>query len=854
MLITETVITAEEEKHIAAVQKAMEERGMLDHTIVHGVFVGPARSGKNSLMERLLGRMPSSVSPSTGVAESVVQVKVIQKSTTFAANVIESIWSIMDYDDEAIKLMLINNESKNIIQEHVDITSLGADLSDSRNINLSIGENEIIVVDSESDDEWFEAESNLPDNQPAQSSSTRGRRQLPDSYVPPLEILKAALRRKGKAGLETLRQHFQKTWSLYLTNTGGQMEFQEVLPLLVSGPSVFFFTFRLDRDITQRYVIEYEVSGGDKAEPYTSNLSIVEGLLQTLATIAAMGTFIYKGLQRTKTALRPKVFIIGTHKDQLESNTADKYIANVDQQLQKAIKQTSHYDHLIEFASSKPTRLIFAVNNFSMSDVEFKNIRLAVERVVVRNEFQMTSPAHWLIFSLALRKLEPYVISFEECLEIAKQCCLVDNEVTEALHFIQSKMGLIRHFQYDDVKDLVVIHPQFLFDKVTDLIVDTFTFEKVGIPKMTKFKQNGIFSLSEFEAVSSRSSADIQPFQFAKLLERLRIAAPFQMDGERKYFFPCVLAHALEDAYQQLMLTETQISQLIVTFECGYCPKGLAGALIKYLMANEMESCYTWEIYTDKIFRNQVSFHVGPLDTIVLRITPTYLEIICIPGKFPNRDQKCPLSKVCSEVRNAVEAGIKQVTSDINYVNAQHSLTFRCECKGDHLASLKYLGTEPYILYCSKTNKQYPLSPEHELWLVKKPQPHQDPVPPPQTHNYDLENHHTVSGRLTQYHGQTERLTDDHHAVLLKQLTKHSADWKMIGLYLGFSSGELKDIEARPFLQPGAPTSWLSAMLVQWLQWAPGDSRGSTSFATLKALKTALNEACLGATAHDLGV
>ena len=54
---------------------------MLDHTIVHGVFVGPARSGKNSLMERLLGRMPSSVSPSTGVAESVVQVKVIQKST-----------------------------------------------------------------------------------------------------------------------------------------------------------------------------------------------------------------------------------------------------------------------------------------------------------------------------------------------------------------------------------------------------------------------------------------------------------------------------------------------------------------------------------------------------------------------------------------------------------------------------------------------------------------------------------------------------------------------------------------------------------------------------------------------------
>ena len=63
-LLSEFVMDLEEEKHIAAVQKAIQERGMLDHTIVHGVFVGPARSGKNSLMERLLGRMPSSVSPS----------------------------------------------------------------------------------------------------------------------------------------------------------------------------------------------------------------------------------------------------------------------------------------------------------------------------------------------------------------------------------------------------------------------------------------------------------------------------------------------------------------------------------------------------------------------------------------------------------------------------------------------------------------------------------------------------------------------------------------------------------------------------------------------------------------------
>jgi hypothetical protein len=422
-------------------------------------------------------------------------------------------------------------------------------------------------------------------------------------------------------------------------------------------------------------------------------------------------------------------------------------------------------------------------------------------------------------------------------------------------------MGLIRYFQYDDVKDLVIIHPQFLFDKVTELIVDTFTFERVGVPKMTKFKQNGIFSLREFEAASSRRSTDIQPLQFARLLERLRIAAPFQMDGERMYFFPCVLAHALEDVYQLLMLTSTPIPQLVVTFKCGYCPNGLAGALIKYLMANEMESCYTWEIYTDKIFRNQVSFHVGPLDTIILRITPTYLEIVCIPGNFPNRDKKCPLSKVCSEVRNAVEAGIKQVMSDINYVNAQHGLTFRCRCKGDHPASLKYLGTEPYILYCSKTNEQYPLSPEHEHWQVRKPQPHQGPMPPPQAPadqqtqppiakrfctDSEADHHAILVNQLEKHSTEYGRLTQSHLGGLLSQLSQHATKWRDIGTHLGFLPGDLSNIEATPNLWQGGPVSWLSAMLAQWLQ--------RTSFATLEDLKTALGKAGLAAAAHDLKI
>ena len=866
VFITETIISAEEEKHIAAVQKAMEERGMLDHTIVHGVFVGPARSGKNSLMERLLGRMPSSVSPSTGVAESVVQVKVIQKSATFAANVEESIWSVMDYDDEAIKLMLINSESQNKVEIPILQTEEPVDTVNSEDSSQSLetptsntdqDKSQCEIIDLESEDEWYEAQSSLADDQPiVPSSSIRPRPQLPNSYVPPIEIVKIALRKKGKAGLEVLQQHFHKTWSLYLTNTGGQMEFQEVLPLLVSGPSMFFFTFRLDRDLNKSYAIEYDLSDGTSAKPYTSTLTTLGGILQTLASVSAMGTFVYKGLQKGMVALRPKVFLVGTHKDKLDSKKADKHIAKLDQQLQKTLKSTAHYKDLVEFAS--PTQLIFTVSNFSVSDLDFQNIRSAFERVVIKEEFRMTSPSHWLIFSLALRKLKSDVIHYDLCLEIARQCGLADDEVDEALHFIHSKMGLIRYFPYDDVKDFVVIRPQHLFDKVTELIVNTFTFENAGKQQMDDFKEKGIFSLVEFENIYSKSNSDIKAFQFLKLLERLRITAQFHLEGSVMIFFPCVLAHvptlkvSVFDKLSQ-KLTKTGVPPLLVTFRCGYCPKGIPGALVSYLMANEMRSSFTWKLCHDKIFRNQVSFRVGPLDTVVLDIYSTYLMITITIDKSLTRDTKCMPYKVCSAVCQAIETGIKQVTTSINYISAQHSLTFPCKCNSDHPAVLEFVGSTPHNMYCSKTNRTYPLPKGHELWLVS----HQDypsvslakPSSVPEQGSLD-----EVSPTVQPQCGQTERLMDDHHAVLLKQLIKHSADWKMIGSYLGFSQGELSNIETRPNLIQGAPESWLSAMLAQWLQWAPGDRRGSTSFATLKDLKAALNHAFLGATAHDLGV
>ena len=83
---------------------------------------------------------------------------------------------------------------------------------------------------------------------------------------------------------------------------------------------------------------------------------------------------------------------------------------------------------------------------------------------------------------------------------------------------------------------------------------------------------------------------------------------------------------------------------------------------------------------------------------------------------------------------------------------------------------------------------------------------------------------------------------------------KHAVKWREIGVHLGFFGRELDNIQAKPLLLSAAPDSWLREMLSIWLEWSPGDGRGSANFATLEDLKRALSDAGLGATAHDLHI
>ena len=95
--------------------------------------------------------------------------------------------------------------------------------------------------------------------------------------------------------------------------------------------------------------------------------------------------------------------------------------------------------------------------------------------------------------------------------------------------------------------------------------------------------------------------------------------------------------------------------------------------------------------------------------------------------------------------------------------------------------------------------------------------------------------------------GET-RLYDNNHTSIYNKLVDQATQWRTIGIHLGFKEYELDNIQSDPklFIEPSPTNSYLRVMLSKWLQWAPGDGRGSTNFATEGSLYDALLEADLG--------
>ena len=737
-------------RHLTICERIMRAKGKVDLNFALCLLNGPPRVGKSTFLSRITGRqLPHShlicETTSTGVAERVLQVVIKKASFTIAMAPQPGMnWQVITLSQEAAMMLkaILSSQPSSVLQQlespvpptSSSPTSEGLSSEAISTTVAEIARQPIAVEPTEA------LQSRLRFLRLGRGKKSH---RIP-GYQVPLEIFQKALRSKEWASAE---EFLKQSLNLYFTDVGGQPEFQEVLPAIIAGPSVFFIVFKLPDSLHQKYRVQYVESRSHKSITYESSFTVLESILQSLASIASMCSYVSRNSSEL-VPIKPKVVLVGTHKDQADA----KHIREVQRELKEVLVGTEHYkEGIIRFASSDEPAL--TINNLSDDETDASNIRRLVEDIASDPAFTISVPAPWLALLLALRLVESSVVSYEDCRSMANDCGIHgDEELKEALWFLHTKLGVIRYFhEIPELSDIVICDPQVIFDKITSLITCTFTFEETqDAYAEEEFRERGKFPARIIDEISSRSNEPLSGSKLVILLKHHRIIAPIYEDNQQQspshYLVPCVLSHApaqieirstskgrkpvlirkIAKVFKRRPRTAVTdsapvIHPLCILFKCGYCPKGVFGALIADLM-NPGSSRLRWRLIDDAIYRDQVSFNVGPAHHRVrISFLISFLEV-CISAdtdhakSLQQRDPKA----VFNAIRLELEQSLISVSKTLHYGSgARFYFGFHCSCF-DGSTPAVCDEDDPVVMKCNRCGSTTDLRDNHKFWFGEK--------------------------------------------------------------------------------------------------------------------------------------
>ena len=517
-------------RHLAACDRLIREKGKVDMNMALCMMNGPPRVGKSTFLCRITGRtLPqsdsSSETASTGVAERILQVAIKKASFTVAmASQLGTNWQVITLSQEVAVILKAILSSQPTSESHEVPTTASA--AHKLLPSLPSGSEEFsaeVITTTEADTNRQPVAAAVPEDTRSRlrlfHMSQRKKSNRTPGYQTYLEVLKKSL---GSKEWEAAEQLLKQSLTLYFHDMGGQPEFQEVLPAIIAGPCIFFVVFKLTDRLQQKYRVQYVESLTRKSITYESSFTILESILQSLASIASMCSYVSRNSGELM-PIKPKVVLVGTHKDQAK----EKQIKEVQREIKQILLDTEFYkDNIVVFASQDEP--VLTINSLSQDDQDVSTIRRLVEDLARDPAFTVSVPAPWLALLLSFRLQSRAVISYEECTQMANECGIYgDKDIKEALWFLHTKLGVIRYFhQIPELRDIVICDPQVIFDKITDLITRTFTFEQTRNACVSKeFTQKGIFPFEVIDTISHHSNELLTGSRLVILLKHLRVIA-----------------------------------------------------------------------------------------------------------------------------------------------------------------------------------------------------------------------------------------------------------------------------------------------------------------------------------------
>ena len=719
----------ENQPHYEAYQHALKEGIKISLKYVKFLFFGPPRTGKTSMRRRLVGEIQNlakeTVQVSTGTAKHYdVIVKLVEEKTTASTTVItKSKWAAVKAlfsKEKSIHKTDLDEELRLLYQFIYEVAPVPDSFTEKAQEETSSAtqvktktdvQSPIITKPPKPVEISCDADNVNPDVSILHKvSSDRG----PGYGLDPKEIeeIEKAFAAFNKVFYtprqEQLKILLDGTILVSMVDTGGQPAFLEMLPALTISPALYLIFFRLNQELKKTYQVQYVSENHENVKLGESSYTVEEVIFQALSSIACFSCATPKKDNMPNPS--HAAMLIGTHKDQLGSDpeTVTTKIKAKDNALRKSLTEILETDifksdkHLLHYASDD--HLIFAVDNMKGDEGELVKVRKRLENIIKQEFDDWPIPASWLMFSVFLRKMGKRTMSLSQCYEIGNRLSVKSTD--EALWFLHHCVGILMHFpEIEEIKDTVICDPQVVFDSVTNLILNSFTFEKASKQACDKFKETGQFSFKDIQKIAKNFESDILPLpKLVKLLEYHNIIAPIKprnpfpssnlclspahspqsdvyQEDNLVYFMPAVLRHANEEELH-MKQSSTDPAPLMIRFKCGFVPVGVFCATIASLVALKdilgwilQEPCKNHSQENHILCKNKATFRIyAAYDVTLISKAKRYeIHIACISTTVTNGAE---LVEVCSHVLETVCDTLDQVISKMKYKHYLISSSF----------------------------------------------------------------------------------------------------------------------------------------------------------------------------------
>ena len=499
---------------------------------------------------------------------------------------------------------------------------------------------------------------------------------------------------------------YPETLLIHFRDSGGQPEFHEVVPALVPHSNLYLLMFNLNEDLNKQYKVTYKASEDGITDPYQSSFTVKQVLLQLLASIQSF----YHSSQGTPS----NAFIIGTHKDLLVDK--ETHINQIQQELKEEIKGTDWYtsDAIL---TTPDGHLMLPINTFNQNDV--KVIKDMLSKNMATMEYIATLAFIRLYYDI--ENLKKSVVSLNEFKFLANKYDINDqDELTEVIKFLQDKLGSIRYFDsVPELKDIVITNPQILFDLVSELIVCTFSFKNLTMSQCNqteRFRSSGRFKKQSLKKCEVVKNGLLTEDQVISILQHLNIIAPVGTndEGEEEYFLPCVLVHAPVST-QPISTNTTGYSPLLITFKCGYIPRGVFSCLISSILCAKSQ----WVLASEKIYRNEVEFYGRNCGHFVfIRNYIKYLEVtimLCQGSTIVN----VPFTEIKELLSDHLTCVIQKL--GYSFKNTQFLFSFYCSCGSQPHPAVSIPNANPPHTKCTfDPSLTTTMTPDKTIWFQGK--------------------------------------------------------------------------------------------------------------------------------------